>query len=201
MTVAALKAKHEAITDERLLSEEDMEMVRYFLSVHNNANKGIKGRGKGRKVRRLDVPHMYPLQPTSEQSSPARSSPSPSTDSTCSGDTNCSCDNRSGATTGTSVTTATTTTHSEHAYASPTTRILPPSMLPPQLPSPLPFHHGGLGAAPGGYGLGRPGMVFDIDGHASAAAPTTQGGPAGGSGGLQQAYEEERELAFRDRMY
>lgn len=31
-------------------TEEDMELREYFQSLYKNSNKGIKGRGKGRKV-------------------------------------------------------------------------------------------------------------------------------------------------------
>lgn len=43
-------------------------MAKYLTEVHNLANKGIKGRGKGRKVKRVMLVH-----PTQQQSSPATS--------------------------------------------------------------------------------------------------------------------------------
>ena len=51
-----------------MISEEDKEMAKYLGDVHNLANKGIKGRGKGRKVKRVMM--LHPPQP---QSSPATS--------------------------------------------------------------------------------------------------------------------------------
>ncbi len=47
-------------------------MARYLAEVHNLANKGIKGRGKGRKVQRVVLLHPPPHLP--QQSFP---SPSP----------------------------------------------------------------------------------------------------------------------------
>ncbi|KAK4241460.1 hypothetical protein C8A03DRAFT_41176 [Achaetomium macrosporum] len=57
--IEAFNAKLAAIEDKSMISEEDKEMARYIADVHNLANKGIKGRGKGRKVKRI-LPH--PLQ-------------------------------------------------------------------------------------------------------------------------------------------
>lgn len=45
-----------------MLSEEEKEMAKYLAEVHNLANKGIKGRGKGRKVKRVLMLHP-PQQP------------------------------------------------------------------------------------------------------------------------------------------
>jgi hypothetical protein len=42
-----------------MISEKEKEMARYIADVHNLANKGIKGRGKAGKVKRI-LPH--PLQ-------------------------------------------------------------------------------------------------------------------------------------------
>lgn len=41
-----------------MLSPEDIEMAQYIAEVHNLANKGIKGRGKGRKVKRVTIMHL-----------------------------------------------------------------------------------------------------------------------------------------------
>ncbi|KAK4152623.1 hypothetical protein C8A00DRAFT_16079 [Chaetomidium leptoderma] len=54
--IEAFKAKLAATMDKGTLSEEEQEMARYIADVHNLANKGIKGRGKGRKVRRVTNP-------------------------------------------------------------------------------------------------------------------------------------------------
>jgi hypothetical protein len=45
-----------------MISEEDKEMVKYLEDVHNLANKGIKGRGKGRKVQRLSMHQQHQQQ-------------------------------------------------------------------------------------------------------------------------------------------
>ncbi|EAQ90425.1 hypothetical protein CHGG_02360 [Chaetomium globosum CBS 148.51] len=52
----ALDALHErlvAIEDASMISEEERNIARYIVEVHNFANKGIKGRGVGRVVSRL----------------------------------------------------------------------------------------------------------------------------------------------------
>ncbi|SPQ21086.1 cde855a6-0318-4496-a2f5-645bfa3dfa69 [Thermothielavioides terrestris] len=60
--IEAFHAKLASIEDKSMITEEDKEMARYITEVHNLANKGIKGRGKGRKVKRL-LP--LPMQPSS----------------------------------------------------------------------------------------------------------------------------------------
>lgn len=69
-TVLALTAKFATITDESSLTKEEMELIKYLMSVHNNANKGIKGRGKGRKVKRILPPQPYPSPMSSPATSP-----------------------------------------------------------------------------------------------------------------------------------
>ncbi|KAL2165628.1 hypothetical protein VTG60DRAFT_4092 [Thermothelomyces hinnuleus] len=51
--IEAFNAKLAAVEDKSMISEEDKEMAKYLGDVHNFANKGIKGRGKGRKVKRV----------------------------------------------------------------------------------------------------------------------------------------------------
>jgi hypothetical protein len=60
--IEAFNAKLAAIVDKNMISEEDKEMARYIADVHNLANKGIKGRGKGRKVKRI-LRHPLPQAP------------------------------------------------------------------------------------------------------------------------------------------
>jgi hypothetical protein len=60
--IEAFNDKLAAIVDKSMISEEDKEMARYIADVHNLANKGIKGRGKGRKVKRI-LPHPLPQAP------------------------------------------------------------------------------------------------------------------------------------------
>src|SRR5690242_8381424 len=67
--IEAFNAKLAAVKDKSMISEEDKEMAKYLGDVHNLANKGIKGRGKGRKVKRVLM-----LHPPQHQSSPATSS-------------------------------------------------------------------------------------------------------------------------------
>ncbi len=57
-----------------MLSEKDQDMARYLAEVHNLANKGIKGRGKGRKVKRI---HLPPQPPQKQQQQPPSPSASP----------------------------------------------------------------------------------------------------------------------------
>jgi len=66
--IEAFNAKLAAVKDKSMISEEDKEMAKYLGDVHNLANKGIKGRGKGRKVKRVLM-----LHPPQHQSSPATS--------------------------------------------------------------------------------------------------------------------------------
>jgi hypothetical protein len=61
------------MVDESSISEEEKEMARYITDVHNLVNKGIKGRGKGCKVKRLTL--LHPPQPQSQQYSSPDSSP------------------------------------------------------------------------------------------------------------------------------
>jgi hypothetical protein len=52
------------------LSEEDKEMAKYLCDLYPHANKGIKGRGKGRKVKRLVLPCPQPeLGPAADSAS------------------------------------------------------------------------------------------------------------------------------------
>ncbi|AEO56910.1 C2H2 transcription factor [Thermothelomyces thermophilus ATCC 42464] len=66
--IEAFNAKLAAVKDKSMISEEDKEMARYLVDVHNLANKGIKGRGKGRKVKRVLM-----LHPPQHQASPSTS--------------------------------------------------------------------------------------------------------------------------------
>ncbi|KAL1835914.1 hypothetical protein VTJ49DRAFT_5892 [Mycothermus thermophilus] len=66
--IEAFNAKLAAMEDKSLLSEEEKEMAKYLAEVHNLANKGIKGRGKGRKVKRVMM--LHPPQPPSPSPSP-----------------------------------------------------------------------------------------------------------------------------------
>ncbi|KAL2162652.1 hypothetical protein VTH06DRAFT_6488 [Thermothelomyces fergusii] len=62
--IEAFNAKLAAVKDKSMISEEDKEMARYLVDVHNLANKGIKGRGKGRKVKRVVMLHPPQHQPS-----------------------------------------------------------------------------------------------------------------------------------------
>ncbi|KAL2023832.1 hypothetical protein VTK56DRAFT_1099 [Thermocarpiscus australiensis] len=81
-TVAAWTAKFAAITDLSSLSVEEKEMLEYMQPLYENSNKGIKGRGKCRKVRPLLLPPhtQLPLvqQPSSAASPPTTNSSSSS---------------------------------------------------------------------------------------------------------------------------
>ncbi|KAL2196243.1 C2H2 transcription factor [Corynascus similis CBS 632.67] len=66
--IEAFNAKLAAVKDKSMISEEDKEMAKYLVDVHNLANKGIKGRGKGRKVKRVLM-----LHPPQHQTSPSTS--------------------------------------------------------------------------------------------------------------------------------
>lgn len=55
--IDAFNAKLAAVKDESMISDDDKEMAKYLSEVHNLANKGIKGRGKGRKVKRVMMLH------------------------------------------------------------------------------------------------------------------------------------------------
>jgi hypothetical protein len=61
--IEAFKAKLANTVDESTISEEEREMARYIIDVHNFANKGIKGRGKGCKVKRVNLVHPPQPQP------------------------------------------------------------------------------------------------------------------------------------------
>ena len=56
-----------------MLSDKEKDMARYLAEVHNLANKGIKGRGKGHKVKRV----YPPPQPPQQQQQPSSPSASP----------------------------------------------------------------------------------------------------------------------------
>ncbi|AEO61005.1 hypothetical protein MYCTH_2310780 [Thermothelomyces thermophilus ATCC 42464] len=56
------------MVNQDMVSEEEKEMARYVIEVHNLANKGIKGRGKGCKVKRVTL-----LHPPQQHSLPASS--------------------------------------------------------------------------------------------------------------------------------
>ncbi|KAL2261993.1 hypothetical protein VTK26DRAFT_2797 [Humicola hyalothermophila] len=63
-TALALAAKFAAATDKNALTEEELELAKYMLTMYKNANKGIKGRSKGRKVEILPRPaYPYLSQP------------------------------------------------------------------------------------------------------------------------------------------
>ncbi|KAL2166382.1 hypothetical protein VTG60DRAFT_2811 [Thermothelomyces hinnuleus] len=66
--IEAFNAKLAAVKDKSMISEEDKEMAKYLSDVHNLANKGIKGRGKGPKVKRV-----LTRPPPQQQSAPATS--------------------------------------------------------------------------------------------------------------------------------
>ncbi|KAK4138736.1 hypothetical protein BT67DRAFT_369905 [Trichocladium antarcticum] len=76
-TVVALIRKFAIISDDSI-TEEEQELIRYITSVHNNANKGIKGRGKGRKVKRIVLPQPYQQQAHHGTPMPSTSPPSSS---------------------------------------------------------------------------------------------------------------------------
>lgn len=61
-TIKALAARFDNIEDWSTVSKEDMEIFKDFAEVHKNSNKGIKGRGKHRKVK--SVPMSSPTSPT-----------------------------------------------------------------------------------------------------------------------------------------
>ncbi|KAH7635589.1 hypothetical protein B0T09DRAFT_379383 [Sordaria sp. MPI-SDFR-AT-0083] len=60
--IKALAARFDAIEDWSTVSKEDMEIFNDFAEVYKNSNKGIKGRGKHRKVK--SVPLSSPTSPT-----------------------------------------------------------------------------------------------------------------------------------------
>ncbi|KAK4127742.1 hypothetical protein N657DRAFT_224874 [Parathielavia appendiculata] len=76
--IEAFKVKLANVVDDSMISEEEREMARYITEIHNLANKGIKGRGKGCKVKRVML-----LQPPQQQlqqlPSPASSPSTPTT--------------------------------------------------------------------------------------------------------------------------
>jgi hypothetical protein len=74
--IEAFKAKLANTVDESTISEEEREMAKYIIDVHNLANKGIKGRGKGCKVKRVNLVHPPQPQPQ-HHLSPASSPISP----------------------------------------------------------------------------------------------------------------------------
>jgi hypothetical protein len=49
-TLAALTAKFASLTDYESVSQADRDLWEYFATLYKNSNKGIKGRGKHRKV-------------------------------------------------------------------------------------------------------------------------------------------------------
>ncbi|KAK4118374.1 hypothetical protein N657DRAFT_628563 [Parathielavia appendiculata] len=53
--IEAFNSKLAGAKDKSMLSEEDKEMAKYLDDLYNLANKGIKGRGKGRKVMRVPI--------------------------------------------------------------------------------------------------------------------------------------------------
>jgi hypothetical protein len=59
--IEEFKAKLANTVDESTISEEGRGMARYIIDIYNLANKGIKGRSKGCKVKHVN--HMHPLQP------------------------------------------------------------------------------------------------------------------------------------------
>ncbi|KAK4134589.1 hypothetical protein BT67DRAFT_441753 [Trichocladium antarcticum] len=63
------------MVDKSMLSEKEKALARYLAEVHNLANKGIKSRGKGRKVERVPPPHPphQQHQQLLQQSSPSTS--------------------------------------------------------------------------------------------------------------------------------
>ncbi|KAK3903208.1 hypothetical protein C8A05DRAFT_14816, partial [Staphylotrichum tortipilum] len=58
-----------SVSDKNKLSDKEKDMARYLAEVHNLANKGIKGRGKGRKVKRVHLPPQPPQQQQQQQQS------------------------------------------------------------------------------------------------------------------------------------
>ena len=75
-TLITLSRKFATISGDSITKEEK-ELIQYITSVHNNANKGIKGRGKGRKVKRIVLAQPYQQQ----QQQPHQTSPMPTTTS------------------------------------------------------------------------------------------------------------------------
>ncbi|KAJ2902401.1 hypothetical protein MKZ38_000647 [Zalerion maritima] len=63
-----LTMKFATIVDEKTVSSDDKELWEYFATLYKNSNKGIKGRGKDRKVgpavqsHQSTVPSQYPVQ-------------------------------------------------------------------------------------------------------------------------------------------
>jgi hypothetical protein len=80
--IEAFNAKLASMEDQSMLSEEEKEMAKYLADVHNLANKGIKGRGKGRKVKRVMM--LHPPQPQHHQQQQQLPSPDASPISTTS---------------------------------------------------------------------------------------------------------------------
>jgi hypothetical protein len=61
--------KFKSVTADDHMSPEDREMFEYFATLYKNSNKGIKGRGKDRKVTAISqqqgsmgVPRHFPVQ-------------------------------------------------------------------------------------------------------------------------------------------
>ncbi|KAK4095784.1 hypothetical protein N658DRAFT_94956 [Parathielavia hyrcaniae] len=69
--VGEIEAFNSKLVDGSVLSESEKNMAAYLAEVHNLANKGIKGRGKGRKVKRVSHPPRPPHQ--QQQSFPSTS--------------------------------------------------------------------------------------------------------------------------------
>ncbi|KAK3365932.1 hypothetical protein B0T24DRAFT_406456 [Lasiosphaeria ovina] len=61
-TVTALTNKFAALTDYDTVSQADRDLWEYFANLYKNSNKGIKGRGKHRKVE--PVAQLSPVPPT-----------------------------------------------------------------------------------------------------------------------------------------
>jgi hypothetical protein len=66
------------MVDKSILSEKEKAMALYLAEVHNLANKGIKGRGKGHKVERVLLLHPPPHPPYPQQLQQQQSFPSTS---------------------------------------------------------------------------------------------------------------------------
>ncbi|KAK3378026.1 hypothetical protein B0H63DRAFT_233495 [Podospora didyma] len=62
-TVRALTTKFASLENYDEVSRDDMELLKYFASLYKNSNKGIKGRGKHRRVETL--PLLSPISPGS----------------------------------------------------------------------------------------------------------------------------------------
>lgn len=54
-TLRALAQRFASIDDAEPMSEEDKELWEYFSTLYKNSNKGIKGRGKDRRIRGIGI--------------------------------------------------------------------------------------------------------------------------------------------------